>query len=660
MRRTAPMVRPSRVPAFLIPGLFAGLLSVFAGSGCGDVNDVGSTGGTSDDGSLRGDLVAYTSDELGGPSETRYFLRDQAGIEQRLVFDAVVKAEDLQPEKPIRVWGQQVADVFHVTHVETPEAEIARVTSALRNAAPYAPRSFAFVLLDMGAGVNTTADAAMGRLISGADSIRNYYLSDSYGTQDVTAQTFGPMPFTLASGCGTSQLATALRPMIPGTFQHYLWYFGSRQSACAWTGLASVGSPDKPSRDTWYNASTSCVVLVQEPGHNFGMQHSSSLACPGGATLSDDPNMCTASEYGDPFDPMGGGCRHMNAWQKDYQGWFGGCNGVTVTSSGTFTLLPIEQRCDGVQFLKIPAPKVRMFNRPAAGGGGATTETFSHYYVELRTPQDFDGMLGNRTTLAPQVLVHIGGDRRSRTQRGLHTFLLDMTPATSGTTGRADSALGVGKSFSDPAGGLTLTVQAVSATQATINVEIANGTGGPTCLDDTPFTAPGPGQESCSAVVGGTGAGGAPGGTGAAGTQGTNGGAGTTGNGAAGTGAGMGRGGAPGGTAGVGANPTGAAGSGASPTGAAGASGGGLGAAGTGLAPAGAAGALGGGAGGTTVPANEGTAGTTVAPHETGETVVGHGCGCETSGSSPAGGAFATLLLAGVLARGRRRRRVAQ
>src|SRR5215475_12579723 len=128
--------------------------------------------------------------------------------------------------------------------------------------------------------------------------------------------------------------------MITGTFNHYLWYIGqSSGSPCTWGGLGSVGSPSSPARDTWYNGSTNCVVLVQEPGHNFGMQHSSSLSCPG-AAFADDPNSCTASEYGDVFDPMGGACRHMNAWQKNYQGWFGGCNGVSVTSSGQFTLLP--------------------------------------------------------------------------------------------------------------------------------------------------------------------------------------------------------------------------------------------------------------------------------------------------------------------------------
>ena len=107
----------------------------------------------------------------------------------------------------------------------------------------------------------------------------------------------------------------------------------------------------------------------------------------------------------------------MNAWQKQYQGWFGGCNGVRVTGSGTFTLLPFEQQCNGVQFLQIKMPKTRPYNRPAGGGGGAGTDNLDWYYLELRTPLDFDGTLGNGTTsLSPRVLVHVGANPRTRTQ----------------------------------------------------------------------------------------------------------------------------------------------------------------------------------------------------------------------------------------------------
>ncbi len=627
MHRAAP---PYRARTFLAPaGLCLALLSSFGGSGCGQIGDVStSTGnaGVHDDGSLRGELATYVSDDFEGHSETRYTLRDASGAERPLLF---ADAPDFAPGTPLRVWGVELSDGLHVTRAEAITSGIESEASALRLGPPYAPRAFAFVLVDLGGGVNTTATDVMGRLITAPDSIRNYYVSDSYGTQDVTAQVFGPISYALGAGCNTSQLASDLRPMIQGTFQHYLWYLGSRQSTCGWTGLASVGTPDKPSRDTWYNASTSCVVLVQEPGHNFGMQHSSSLACTG-ASFADDPNTCVSSEYGDPFDPMGSGCRHMNAWQKDYEGWFGGCNGVTVQSSGTFTVLPLEQACDGVQFLQIVAPKVRMFNRPAGGGGMATVETFSDYYVELRTPQDFDGMLGNRSTLAPEVLVHVGGDLRARSQRGLHTFLLDTTPTTTGRAGFSDAALGVGKTFSDPAGGLDITVMAVSATQATIAVNMPGGTAGPTCIDGTAFTAPGPGPESCNAIV--SGAGGAPATMMGAGGHGGS----MMGTGAAGA---MGAGGAPG--APDAGGPGGGAGAGgttvdAGTTGVAGATG----------TPMGSAGASQTGAAG--MAAGEASGG-----------VVGHGCGCAASGRSPAG-ALLPLGVAIVMGRARRRRRAGQ
>jgi hypothetical protein len=366
---------------------------------------------------------------------------------------------------------------------------------ALISGSKYPTRNLAFVMVNVGSGVNINAQTAMNRLVNDANSERNLLLYGSYGRQDMTAQVFGPISYPLSSCTNTdmSRLASDLRPQIQsqGSFQHYLWYLGSQTVGCSWSLLAGLGTPEKPAKDSWYNATTSCVALGQGVEQNLGRQHSSTLRCTG-APFADDPNSCTSSEYGDLFDVMGGGCRHSNAWQNASQEWLGGCNGVSVTSSGTFTLLPYERRCDGAQFLKVKAPKQRIYIRPAGGGGGASTENLDYYYVELRTPLDFDGTLGG-TALTPRVLIHVAANLRTRSQTGVHTYLLDMTPNTSTFN---DAALAQGQTFTDPASGLSITAQAVDANQATIVVQ-SNGSGAPTCLDGSTFTPPGPDPSSC-------------------------------------------------------------------------------------------------------------------------------------------------------------------
>ena len=132
------------------------------------------------------------------------------------------------------------------------------------------------------------------------------------------------------------------------------------------------------------------------------------------------------------FDPMGGGCRHMNAWQKAYQGWFGGCNGVRVTNSGTFNLVPFERRCNGVAVPPDQGAASRApFMRPAGGGGGR-----DHREPRLLLPRAAHAARLRRHARQRRrrslrtVLVHVADDLHARTERGVHTFLLDMKPST--------------------------------------------------------------------------------------------------------------------------------------------------------------------------------------------------------------------------------------
>lgn len=479
-------------------GVPAAILLALAG--CTSERPAEGTLGEVPPGALRGELVVYVADFGNGITQERFALwpggdeRD----ERPLVFD---RAPEITPGDWIDVWGRLEGEGLRVTRfarVERGRDGLASLRQALIGAPPYRPRRLAFVMVDIGGGVKTTIGGqqvdfttteAMRRLVgTGATdaSLRQYYIEASFGRQDLGAQVFGPFPFTM-NGCNTRDMATMLRPMIPEGFDHYLWYMGTRTSNCAWTGLATTGSPERPTRDTWYNGSTSCVVLVQEPGHNFGMRHSSSIRCPG-APFHDTPEgNCTHSEYGDPYDPMGRGCRHMNGYQKAYQGWFGGCNVVDATQSGTYTLLPIELPCNGAQVLQVPMPRPRPFSR-MGGGAAASTVNLTHYYLEMRTGIGFD------RGLPPSVQIRVSGDIRLRTQGGLNTWLLDMNPATASTF----EGLGAGGSYTDPAGGIKFTVEAIDATRATVRIELETEGPAPVCLDGTSFRLPGPGPDSCA------------------------------------------------------------------------------------------------------------------------------------------------------------------
>jgi hypothetical protein len=453
-----------------------------------------------DDGAtLRGELVTYVLD-FSDHSETQHLVRLPGGEERRLILSAPT---ELTAGDRVRVWGHPAGDDFAVTRLERePGAVVEAHRAALIDGKKKPVKRWAFVLVDANAkGVNISQAQAQDRLFSATNpkSMKNYYHEISYGLQELDGQVFGPIPYTTANACDSSGVAKALRPMIEGTFDQYLWYFGTRQM-CDWAGLAALGTADRPQRDSWYNASSGCVVLAQEPGHNFGMVHSSSLSCtsngmkvpfalPGAGT-------CVHSEYGNTFDPMGGGstCFHMDGFQKAYQDWITGCNVVKVTKSGTFTIFPLEKACNGVQLLQIPFGPAGASARLMTLTNGPMSR-IANYYLELRAP------IGVDTALTPRVFVTVGDDIGLARGRGGRNWLLDMTPETAT---KADAALPVGRAYADPAtDGPKFTVLSADATKAVIQVEVPGGgaasdaPGAGVCDDMTPFAAPGP--DTCDA-----------------------------------------------------------------------------------------------------------------------------------------------------------------
>jgi MYXO-CTERM domain-containing protein len=249
--------------------------------------------------------------------------------------------------------------------------------------------------------------------------------------------------------------------------------------------------------------------------------------------------------------------------------WLGGCNGVRVPGNGTFNLVPLETSCpSGTQVLQVPFPATLVVSDPQSTN---PMVNLKNYYLELRVAGgSFDTYTtsgrGGGSSLSfagPTVFLYTSDDVRVPTttgrgggQNSVWTELLNTTPSGTPFTGLSAA----GQSFTDPAGGPTITLQAISATGATITVTNAMGTGAgtATCIDGSAFVEPGPascGPTGAGGTTGAAGTSGAAGATGAAGTTGAGGrggaAAGTTGS----AGAGSGAGGAAAGSAGTGAIP---------------------------------------------------------------------------------------------------------
>jgi MYXO-CTERM domain-containing protein len=457
-------------------------------------------------GALTGELTVHIFN-LGDRSEVLHTLRLGEGDHRELRFDA---PPELTSGVRLRVFGADDGRVVQVSRFE--ELEGPPIQQALIDGTQKPSKRWAFVLVDTGAGVNLSKETAMDRLFSDAPtSIRSYYREVSYGLQELSGDVLGPFTITPPAG-GLCQnfvsVVQTLLPMLSGSYNQYLWYFGSRISGCPWAGVAQLGTAAGPTRHSFYNASSECAVLVQEPGHNFGMVHSSSLKCQrGGAAASmiagAEDGECTHSEYGNPFDPMGGGggsgsqqmlnrCYHMNGVQKAYQDWLGGCNIVKATTSGRFTIYPLEKACNGVQVLQVPLVEARALRFPASPAATLTSGLITSYYVELRAPVGLDSGLQT-----PRVFIVAAGNLREARTQGNPNWLIDTTPETASVS---DAALGVGKTFSDPApGGPRITLISADATRAVVQVQLGATGGGSleapgvgACSDDTSFTAPGP------------------------------------------------------------------------------------------------------------------------------------------------------------------------
>ncbi len=320
------------------------------------------------------------------------------------------------------------------------------------------PRRIGTVLVFWGGQGLPNGEANQSMYI-GNRSTNVYYGENSYGIETMAGKVFGPYQIEDPGGCNVDLIVNrAEAAMIdkghdPSQFRQMMFHFPGG-AGCGFAGLASVGSPNNPARNSWYHGSFGCTTRNQELGHNYGMGHSHAYNCP---AVPDgmDHNLyedCEHIEYGHPYDPMGNGCGHMNAVQKTYMGWMEGCNIVTATTDGVFNLMPTEVPCDGTQALRIPAYDGR------------------YYYLEYRNG-------GGQFVAGSGVLINLAGEIGGF---GPPNYVLDEQ----GEIG--NGYLHEGDTFTDPGSETSFTILEEHDTHVVIQVSVEGGGDGlpPTCLGD--------------------------------------------------------------------------------------------------------------------------------------------------------------------------------
>jgi len=203
---------------------------------------------------------------------------------------------------------------------------------------------------------------------------------------------------------------------------------------------------------TWLYGNGNSRKFIHELGHNFGALHANSLACTQDGLSVSLSSSCTSTEYGDPFDIMGGkglsqiGGPLFSTWHRDKVGQLTGYQ-TTVTQTGAVTLDGSDTT--GQSSLLIPR-KIP---------GQALTQWFALEKRNLQGPNEYFA-LGDPVTTG--VTLRLVGYSTAH-----DSDLLDMHPATPDLK---DAPLAAGESFTDAASGVKIDVATVTSSAANLVV----------------------------------------------------------------------------------------------------------------------------------------------------------------------------------------------
>jgi hypothetical protein len=651
-------------------GCLAALVSLgILGASCSDADK--EFDADDDPGSVRGIIRSGTADYFDeGRSEKVYAVQKKDGSYVKL--EGFNGAPGVRPGSEVRIYGPRTADGIRVDLIKVLDRDPEGIGNVLQEQrspgnppALSPPHKNAFVSLVS----SYTATQATPRMAK-ADFIKPVMEVSSYGRWTTEWDFHGP--YSVPNDCGGDFFANvgkngtaAMKAAGVDPAQYNQIQFYINIAACGWGGFGLDGHTPirtdglRGEYNPWSYVKNNDRegVMVQEIGHNWGLAHVH--FCPG---LAGTPShSCSQyTEYGSPYTPMSSGNNvYLNAWERIQMNFFSGCNVLTVGTSGSYDIGPLNSTCEGPQVLRIAADLAGSVQR--------------YWYLEYRQPYGIETANG--------VLLHYSADIKNggwtKCDYGGPDCPEDWIVNPKGGS-ITDALLPAGTMWTTPEG-VTVNIASLGAT-AKFDLTFPKAGAAPFCdMSMQPWDSKAPTCTAGPTIDGGTlpdsGTGGT-GGTGGA-DAGKDGAAGSAGTGTGGAGGAVDAGqdvtpppvdaaGGKGGTGGM-AGASGAGGTTGGKGGAAGvggtaglggtggATGGSSGSAGTGGA-SGASGGKGGagGSGGTTT----GTGGTVGGSGGGGQD--DSGCGCRVPAQAPTmsrASPFALIAAIGALAHRRRRRR---
>ncbi|MCX6875688.1 MAG: PKD domain-containing protein [Verrucomicrobia bacterium] len=209
-----------------------------------------------------------------------------------------------------------------------------------------------------------------------------------------------------------------------------------------YAGLATVGGGD-----LWVQDGNNAGLYVHELVHNYGLGHASFWQTTDGSVAGAG----ASEEYGDIFDIAGSGPAgrgHVHPQGKARLNWLAASQwtDATAAGSGTYRVYRIDDAAT------VAVPRGLRVTRSSVPGNE------SYYWLGYRPAFDDNPYLQRGAYLVWQRPAEV------------RCWLLDTTPGTA--DGKADSPLGLGRTYSDTAAGVHLTPLGVGGTGAGRYLEV--------------------------------------------------------------------------------------------------------------------------------------------------------------------------------------------